>query len=421
MKNTLWKSQVRGGEILSILMVLVLAWAAPVEARKCGGAKACACGDTVVRDHILTRSLGPCPGVGLRLTAGVTLDGNGESIQGTGNQVGVVLDEKAGGAVVRNLEVSGFKRGVRLAGVRGARLENVQSHHNGDRTTAVGYGIDLARGASENVLVGLRVFENADEGIHFGTAANRNQLRDSEVFDNYRENVYFLQNRGNEVHRSKLHGGGAAAFYVKHAPETVLTENEVRDRPIHIRGRSHGVRLRNNRLERSAVNIEPFKKDAPVGVQVIGGKITAGGTTCVRLREARDVLISHVELSCRDAVSVEGGANVRASIDSVSRIRCRGAGTVTRLGRVDKRFVDDRGRGVAGVEIRDAKGAVLASTNEAGKVEPLIALETVTCPQRSLVAAKLQATFGSWVEPLTLAARSAQVLVVPTESARPDQ
>ena len=418
MKNTLTSSRVRGAEILAILLFLLMAFAIPVEAASCGGATACACGDKVVRDHILTRSLGPCPGVGLHMTAGVTLDGNGNSIRGTGEKAGVIFDEKATGAIVRNLEVSGFKRGIRLAGVQAARVENVHSHDNGDRVTAVGYGVDLARGASDNVLVGLRVHGNADEGIHFGTNANRNRLEDSEIFDNYRENVYFLQNRGNEVHRSRLHGGGAAAFYVKHAPETLLADNQIADRPIQIRGRSHDVRLVGNQLQNSSLNVEPFKGEVSRGLRVSGGRIASPRLPCIRLRGSRDVRVESLAFSCRDRVSVDEGADVQVSIDSLTGVVCRGRGTVTRLAQLPGRFVDTQGRGVPGVRVLDGQGKVLAQSDSAGAVVGFLPQATMTCPDRMVAENPLRASLGSWTSPLGMA-RSQDVVVPPDAAGSP--
>ncbi len=422
MKNTLPWSRVRGKEILSILLFFLIASAIPVEARDCGGSTACGCGDKVVRDHILTRSLGPCPGAGLRIVAGVILDGNGQSIRGTGNKAGILFEETATGAVVRNLEVSGFKRGIRFSGVHGARLENVQSHHNGDRAAAVGYGVDLAHGASANVLVGLRVYENADEGIHFGTNANRNRLEDSEIFDNYRENVYFLQNRGNEVHRSRLRGGGAAAFYVKHAPETLLQDNEISDRPIQIRGRSDDVRLVENRLSNSSVHVEPFKGEGSRGLRMSGGSIASPRLPCIRLRGARDARVEGVGFSCRDRVSVQDGAEIQVAIASLTGVLCRGTGSVTRLRQLASRFVDPQGRAVEGIAILDGSGGVLGRSDSEGKVERLVPQATMQCPERRILDSRLRAARGEWSAPLLL--DRAEDVVVPdatTDSALPNQ
>jgi len=422
MKNTLLQPRVRGKEILSLLLFLLMACAIPVEARDCGGATACGCGDKVVRDHILMRSLGPCPEAGLRIVAGVTLDGNGQSIQGAGNKAGILFEAKATGAVVRNLEVFGFKRGIRFSGVHGARLENVQSHHNGDRAAAVGYGVDLAHGASGNVMVGLRVYENADEGIHFGTNANRNRLEDSEIFDNYRENIYFLQNRGNEVHRSRLHGGGAAAFYVKHAPETLLQDNQISDRPIQIRGRSDDVRLIDNRLSNSSVRVEPFKGEGSRGLRMSGGRIVSPRLPCLRVQGARDVRVEGVGFSCRDRVSVQDGAEIQVAIDSLTGVLCRGRGSVTRLRQFASRFVNPHGGAVEGVEVLDGSGGVLGRSDRDGKIERFLPQATMQCPERRVLDSRLRAARGEWNAPLRL--DLAEDVVVPdgsSDSAAPDQ
>ena len=125
-----------------------------VWAADCGGSRECRCGDRVVRNYRLPADLGPCAKHGLSLAAGVTLDGGGRTIRGTRQRSssGVILDEKATGARVTNLVVTGFERGVRLAGVDGARVDRVEAHNNGDPVAHKGYGIDVARGPEDTAF-----------------------------------------------------------------------------------------------------------------------------------------------------------------------------------------------------------------------------------------------------------------------------
>ena len=124
------------------------------EAGDCGGTRLCRCGDRVVEDYRLSSDLGPCPKNGLLVREGVTLDGGGHAVHGSRTQKtwGLMLDERSHGSRIVDIEVTGFERGVRVAGAQGVRLERVESHHNGDTKAHKGYGIDVARGASDVVI-----------------------------------------------------------------------------------------------------------------------------------------------------------------------------------------------------------------------------------------------------------------------------
>lgn len=381
----------------------------------CGGPKPCSCGDRIVEDYEMKGPLGPCTGDGLRLAAGVVLDGKGFRIRGSGKKSGLLLDEGSHGARVRNVEVTGFGRGVRLAGVRAARIENLRTHHNGDFVRHIGYGIDFARGAADNLLVGVHVYENADEGIHFGMAANRNRVADSEIYDNYLENIYFLENSGNTVRDSVLRGGGAAAAYIKHAPGTRLVGNRIEDRPVQLRGRSDGVVLSGNTLRETAILLQPLSGAAPQDVRIEGGAIYPGSGACVRVSAARGVVVQDVELDCSPGVSVSDGAQVALRGSTNVRVQCRGSGEVTFAMPSDLYFVDTTGAGVAGVRIHDAAGGLLAESDASGALAAVLPFRVVRCPGRAAGTPRLVASLGSWSRALLPSALRSGMVLVPAE------
>lgn len=379
----------------------------------CGAAKPCGCGDRIIEDYEMTGSLGPCPGDGLRLAAGVVLDGKGFAIRGAGQKSGLVLDERSHGARVRNIEVTGFHHGLRMAGVRAARIDNLRAHHNGNAKRHTGYGIDFARGASDNILVGVHIHENADEGIHFGPAASRNQVAGSEIYDNYRENIYFLENSGNVVRGSVLRGGGAAAAYIKHAPGTRLVGNRIEGRPVQLRGRSDGVVLSGNTLHGAAILLQPLGGAAPQDVRIEGGAIHPSGGACVRVHGSRGVVVQDVDLDCRPALSVDAGARVAVRGATTVRVQCRGMGEVKLAAPSGLRFVDTAGAGVAGVRIHDAEGRLLAESDAAGALGTDLPFEVIRCPGRAAGMPRLVASLGAWSMALLPSSLRSGVVLVP--------
>lgn len=382
-------------------------------AADCGGLRPCSCGDRVVEDYQLTGPLGPCAGDGLRMVAGVTLNGGGHAIRGVGRKSGVVLDEGSHGAVVRNLHVTGFYRGVRLAGVRGATVQNVRSWSNGNFEKHAGYGIEFARGASGNRVVGVEVHGNADEGIHIGTDANRNVIDGAKVADNFREGIYFLENSGNRVENSEIRGGGAAAAYIKFARGTVLRNNHILERPVQLRGSSDEVVLEGNRLERASVIFEPFQGVAPRGVTIRGGRIDSPGGACVRVRGAREVRVENVTMQCRPSVSVNEGSTVAVVGAAGARVQCRGSGSVTFDLPAGVRFVDENGNGVEGVSVEGPGGRELARSDRQGALTDPVPMRVVTCPGRNESAPMLRLRKGSWNQEAGAATLRKGIVLVP--------
>jgi parallel beta-helix repeat protein len=164
----------------ALFIVLVgCSWPPISAADEYGGSIPCQCGDKVKSDYHMTTNLGPCAAHGLYVASDVTLDCRNHVVRGPGGRgehFGIYLAKGTTRATVKNCEVTGFIRGIRLQGAHHNRLIDNQVHHNGDSSGHTGYGIDVAAASTANVLQGNRVHDNADEGIHVGAGSDQNTL-----------------------------------------------------------------------------------------------------------------------------------------------------------------------------------------------------------------------------------------------------
>ncbi len=403
---------------LAAVALLASPWGSRAAAAGCGGKRECRCGDRVERDTRLSASLGPCPRDGLTLAAGVTLDGGGHTLRGANvaGTAGIRLPAGSTGAVVRNLEIMGFARGLRFIGVRGARAENVNVHGNGDRRQRKGYGIDFGDGASGNTVARSRVHDNADEGIHVGAAANDNRLLAVEAWGNGRENLYFLQNTGNRVEGGRVGSAGEAAVYIKHARATVLSGLPIEGGIIHIRGNSVATVLERVRITDGGVVLEPYRKrrsisGTPSDTRIEGGSIDGPGA-CLRLDGARGTLLRETRLGCDPAVRIGGGATLEARGLSPDAIRCNGTGRAWGMAPSRLRFLDIEGKPAAGVKLFNRAGRVMAVSDAEGRIRQALPAWTVECPGRSEEAVELTARHGRWSRKVVVS-ESTPVVVEP--------
>lgn len=315
--------------------LLPLIVAPPGLAADCGGSRPCACGDRVVEDYTLPENLGPCPKDGLRLNARVSLDGAGRTIRGSGAGAGtgVRIGEEASGSQVRALTVSKFAYGIRLIGARNVTLTSVETSSNGVGD-GEGYGIDVADGASDNLIERARVHGNDDEGIHVGARAAGNRIVDTEVFGNRRENVYFLGCHDNRLERSRLRPSGAsnASVYIKFANGTTLEDNTITGGSVQIRGGSSNTLLSGNVLSGGSVIVQDmvdrrFGRGTPSGTVVRGGRITSVGA-CVRVDAGVGTKIEDVTLQCPESLRVASRTRVAVELakgeEKTFNVRCLG-------------------------------------------------------------------------------------------------
>jgi parallel beta-helix repeat protein len=186
----------------------------------CGSGRIpCACGDTVVKDYVITSSLdcsGGAYGWGLRIASGVAVTGGAHQIHITGNRtpgsVGILFD----GASNSKIQCDPTQCGLIFVGgwVRGVEVQNGSSYNVVDHIWATDngagpdtdtgwqsgdYGIDLRNGANGNSIQWNYVTWNHDEGIHVGSNTANNVVTSNTVLDNRHNQIYLTGSNGTNI------------------------------------------------------------------------------------------------------------------------------------------------------------------------------------------------------------------------------
>ncbi len=311
--------------VVGALAVLLCA-AAGAEARLCGGAVPCTCGDTVATEAVLGADLRDCRARGLRVVRGGSLDCAGHVVAGTGIGEGIVVD-RGDGALVTRCVVADFAVGLRVRSGRDNRL--IANEVLGSTR----YGIELARSARATLVRDNLVLDSGDEGVHVGTGASGTRIEDNQILGSRAENVYLLAVEGVRVNRNVLGQSGAAAIYVKHSSGNSFEDNLIEDRVVHLRGRSQANFFGGNTLVGAGFVLEAHEESldaarhpgwtAPFGNRIEGGSV-AGARTCFRFAGARANWVSDVMVDdCVVAREQERGGFVAA--DNVVQTRSHGA------------------------------------------------------------------------------------------------
>jgi len=290
--------------ILVCLGFFLFLFSSQLLAANCGGATLCRCGDTVTQDYTLKEDLGPCPGHGLLLTSGVTLDGQFHRIVGSGGgseTYGVYL-RNVSGVTVKNVTVTGFLRGIRLRNATRNTITNAEFVRNGNFTTRKGYGVDVASGARENIFQDNIVYENADEGVHVGTGSGDSVFSNNKVFNNSVENIYVLASDHNTFTDNEV-WGGKNSFYVKDSSFNIFRRNTLRDKLFFVRGGSHDNRFLENDLWGAGMHFQVYTKEKPhrfpINNEVSGGAIN-NAEICLRFSSSWGNTIRDVSFkNCR--------------------------------------------------------------------------------------------------------------------------
>jgi parallel beta-helix repeat protein len=327
--------------VLGLLLFLTFIAVPRLHAANCGGATVCKCGDKVVQDYVMAADLGPCLLThGLVIGNGVTLDGNGHQILGPGGAIetyGVYLNGSTG-AVVTDVVVTGFLRGIRLANAQGNQILESETVQNGNFTTHVGYGIDMASGARNNLLQDNLIHNNADEGIHFGSGSGGNVFVGNTVYDNHIENIYFISSHNNTIlnNTTRL---GQTGVYVKDSTGNVFQDNTFQDKIVHIRGDSYNNQFINNTLLNTGFHFQVYTSDTPFRYPhdnvVKGGRITNASGICLRFSSSWDNVISDTILGgCKtDIVMNSDQAQSRNTVVNVgfssSKVQLDGESALT--------------------------------------------------------------------------------------------
>jgi len=287
-----------------------------VAAKECGGAVACACGDTLRGATVLAADLVDCRS-GLRVKDRAALDCAGHAIAGNGDGEGIVVEGQ--GAIVRGCVVTAFRTGIRLRAGGGHLIEG------NDLVANTRYGIELATATSGNRLSGNTVLDSGDEGIHVGTGADRNELLDNAIADSGKENLYLLAVEGCTISGNRLSGGGAAAMYVKHSAGNVFTDNDVADRPIQLRGASDGNVFEGNDVRGAGFLFQAYR-DAKLGWRAPRDNVVFGGSvsdvkTCFRFDGAARNRVSGVLVDDCVAVAQKTAGGLKATGNAVQVVR----------------------------------------------------------------------------------------------------
>jgi parallel beta-helix repeat protein len=289
-----------------LLLVGVAVGTAP--AANCGGSTACKCGDTVTRSAALAANIGVCTGTGLKVLSGVTLDCRGRTI--TGNNLsnakyGVLLD-KTKRATVKNCRITGFRKGIRLAGGSENQITGNELFTNGD------YGIDLSGGSRANVMAGNNLWNNRDEGIHVGTGAHDNVIRDNILTRNKHENIYVLDSDGTRITGNTITTNDSAAIFLKHANDSYVADNIVLYGAIYVRGDSAGNTFEDNALRGNGYYFQAYLEAGmwtfPHDNDVLGGQVE-NTKTCLRFEGAYDNTVEGLRLDdeCQVTMVPAGG------------------------------------------------------------------------------------------------------------------
>jgi len=301
----------------SALAVALLVPAAAA-GKECGGAIACACGDSVRGTAVLGADLVGCTN-GLRLKGAAELDCAGHAITGAvpGGNEGVVVEGT--GAVVRDCTVSGFRTGIRVRGGGANRIE-------GNRLLAnTRYGLELAVATSGNEILGNVVLDSGDEGIHVGTGADANVIAGNEIARSKRENLYLLDVAGSRVEANRIWGGGAAAIYAKHARAGVFSDNVIDDRPVQLRGASDANLFTGNRLDGAGFLFQAYK-DGKRGWKAPRGNVVRGGAvrdvaTCFRFDGASGNTVEDVQVDRCKPFAQKRAGGLAPSANAVEVVR----------------------------------------------------------------------------------------------------
>jgi hypothetical protein len=150
-----------------------------VHAAACGGGALCACGDTVTTNHTLACGIDPvtvaaCPGDGLVVSSGVTLDLGGCTLAGSGSGIGVTLQPRGSSMTVVHGYITHFAIGVtnQPGGVEAAVSRIVVARLQLHRNTHAGVLLDEAM---QSTIEQNAALSNGREG--FEIAGGRNLIR----------------------------------------------------------------------------------------------------------------------------------------------------------------------------------------------------------------------------------------------------
>jgi parallel beta-helix repeat protein len=296
---------VRRGSIC-LLGVLAAAWLAVLAPG--ADADQVACGQVITTDTTITNSVSGCSGDGLVIGAGgVTVDLNGNTVEGVGLGVGVNTNGHDD-VTIRNGAVHNFDYGVVLSpgtvrntvtGLNLAKnewaaiqLDNASSNHVGQNHFAESdVGLRVTNGSSDNVINGNVAGAGAGDSFVVELGSDRNWLEGNVVQTTSGHAVRVEGSSNTMVLANELAGSSDASVTMAAAPGSVVQANTIGT------GGDAGVVL--SGATASVVRFNAFGQSGDAGVildsmgnsLVKGNSIAMAGDAAIVLRESHGVRV----------------------------------------------------------------------------------------------------------------------------------
>lgn len=244
-----------------------------------------------------------------------------------------VLVKNSTGTELLNLEVHDSVRdGILLQGANGTVIRGGSSHDNGvegtaTRDTHLGHGVLITSGSANNIVEGMRLYNNTEDGVQFGNdTGSGNIIRNNDIYRNMEDGID-IKSGSHTLAGNKIYDNANNAVLVHNSSKTItLTDNHLQTRAnANALDVAEGARVisRNNwyegvdsltvQLQRSAGDGSSFTND----IFVDGGRKAGAG---VGIEGGRGHAFANSTFVMRNdgyAVSVQAGAsNIRIS-DSI--------------------------------------------------------------------------------------------------------
>ncbi len=292
--------------LMGILSILIAATTAL--AKNCTGAN-CQCGDTLVANFVLPVNAS-CPNVptAINIGSGVTLDCGGHTI--SGNYYGpdsVGIRTVGTNAVVRHCSVTGFHYGYRIQG-SGNLIDGQGAWVWANGQHGVGYGVNLV--GSGNHVQDLRVYANADEGIHVSEGAHRNIIAYVDSWENRLEQIYALNNSGQILWYNRAMGGTTSIRF-KNVSDSYLEGNEAYLTPVIFDDRSIRNTIVVGKTEQTLWQLRGIFPAIPSQNRFVGVHFSNPAGTCVLFNSADGNMFEDSWFDCGtpDVACTDGGVN----------------------------------------------------------------------------------------------------------------
>ncbi|MFH1724428.1 MAG: NosD domain-containing protein [Elusimicrobiota bacterium] len=217
---------------LGALFALAVAFCAPpAQAAECGGAVACACGDTIMSDYTMSADL-DCSADEITATKmltiganGVVLDCAGHSITGKGEGIGVEIYQITD-ATARDCRISGFEYGIR---------SHYYAHRNrllGNTITSATVGIYIGKGYPGGHVVEDNAISNAVTAVHLHQGARNNQVSRNAISDVVSGVRVEYVSTGNTVTFNDIATADYGIPLVNQSKNNVVTDNTIHNARI---------------------------------------------------------------------------------------------------------------------------------------------------------------------------------------------